>query len=177
MDQDRQTRLYSVEIPFMPLRIAVLVAVVMAATAAVAEPDALSKIHRWLWPNSSQPVGRTEPVVIERLPDLPPPEIAPAPALESPIALPRPRPKIVEKQPKPKAKAPLQITPLDDSPVECWKVQWGASMSCDVIRANEHIYESYSLRRKCASRACLTPEQIKGIESCFSVKKPKLRCP
>ncbi len=164
----------------MSLRISVLVAVVMAATAAMAEPDALTKIHRWLWPNAP----RTERVVVEPLPMLPAPEVVPVPASESPVAfpeapvvLPRPRPAIVEKQPKPRSKLPLQIMPLDDSPVECWKVQWGASMSCDVIRANEHIYEGYSLRRKCASRACLTPEQIKGIESCFQVKKPKLRCP
>ncbi len=122
------------------------------------------------------PADHREPTVVSPFPTLPPPEILPAPSPESWVELPRPRPKSVERQPKPKAKSKPPVV-LDDSPVECWKVQWGASMSCNVIRANEHIYEGYSHRRKCDSRACLTPEQIKGIESCFPVKKPKLKCP
>lgn len=160
----------------MRFGIAVLAAAIMAATAAAAEPGVIERIERWLWPNARPPVVRTEPTPFP-VPDVPPViSIEPVPAPESTVVLPRPRPAIVERQPKPKGKAKPPVV-LDDSPVECWKVQWGASMSCDVIRANEHIYEGYSLRRKCASRACLTPEQIKGIESCFPVKKPKLRCP
>lgn len=161
----------------MRLGIAVLVAAILLATTAIAEPDALQKLHKWLWPNARPPVARTEPAPVFPVPEPPPIiSIEPVPAPESPVALPRPRPAIVERQPKPKVKAKPPVV-LDDSPVECWKVQWGASMSCNVIRANEHIYEGYSLRRKCASRACLTPEQIKGIESCFPVKKRKLQCP
>lgn len=84
----------------MSLRIAVLVAVVMAATAAVAEPDALQRLHRWLWPNAP----RTEPVVVFPLPELPPVQTSPVPAPEPPVALPRPRPKSIERQPKQKRK-------------------------------------------------------------------------
>ena len=174
----RQAGLLSSEVTRMSLRIAVLVAAILLATTAVAEPDAFQKLHRWLWPNAP----RQELVVIQPLPDLPPvSSVAPAPAQESPAAIPRPRPRVVERQPKAKTvlrqESKDKPNPMDDSPVECWKVQWGASMSCDVIRANEHIYEGYSHRRKCASEACLTPTQIAGIQSCFPKKKPRLRCP
>ena len=143
----------------MPLRIAVLVAVVMAATAAVAEPDALQKLHRWLWPNAP----RQERVIIQPLPDMPPArEIAPAPSPESTVALPKSRPIVVERQPRPKAK-PKPVV----SPITCAQARRGVGMPCFMIRANAWQYKQLSPAQKRHADNCLSAQEREAIKACF----------
>ena len=104
-------------------RVVILVAVVLLTTTATAEPCRWLPTEPclWLWPHS-RPMPRIEPVVIERIPDLPIPEITPTPAPESPTALPRQRAKSVERHPKIKQKS---TKPPDNI---CSQIAWGLSI-------------------------------------------------
>jgi type IV secretory pathway VirB10-like protein len=148
----------------------------------------------------SVPLPPTKPVEIVPVPEAPPavtqtpawpqpPKFEPVPVTTAP---PQAAPELQRVQPK--AEPPKQAdrsklrervktkqkqeqqpqTPkveMDDSPVSCGEVRFGAGMSCDIIRANSYKYDRYTDRKKRASRACLTAAQIKGIEDCFPEKK------
>ena len=154
----------------MPLRIVILVAVVMAATAAVAEPDALQRLHRWLWPNAP----RQEPVVVSPLPDIRPPEIVLVPVPESPVALPKPRPKSVERQPKRKVPKvvpqPLsgggQAAPSSEG-ITCAQARQGVGMPCWLIVQNAYKYERLTAAQKRQADSCLSEAEREAIRACF----------
>lgn len=162
MDQAGQAGLHPVENPRVPLRIAVLVAAILLTTTAVAEPDALQKFHRWLWPNAP----RTEPVVVEPLPPISPyhpiPDIAPAPTSEVPVALPKPRPKVVERQPR---RRPFDLKPVEG--ITCAQARQGVGMPCFLIRSNAWQYEQLSPAQKRQADSCLTEAERAAIRVCF----------
>ncbi len=139
------------------MRMAVLALAVMVSPAMAAEPDYLGQLNRWLWPHAP----RTERIVIEPLPDIPPtPQNAQVPRSEAPPKARKPSARAAPERAKPAAKP-------QPAPISCSDARQGVGMPCFMIRANAYQYERLSVAEKAKVNSCLTAAERAAIAACF----------